>query len=215
VIRTIALTTTLLLGTIAVAQTPDPATCPLHAEHMKAEGKQTTDSDHKQHVEGMAQPMAAEKSPYTDRTALPIKALTQDAMDGYHNGTGMGLAIPAEMNGYPGPRHILDMADKLELTAEQRAKLQPIYDRMHKEAVRIGGEVIDLERALDADFARATMTEAELSSLTREISERQGRLRFVHLQAHLAAKGLLTPAQIEAYTALRGYSSDAQHAHAH
>lgn len=170
---------------------------------------------HKEHTESAAPPVAAAKSPYTDRSALAIKALTQEAIDGYRKGTGMGLAIPAEMNGYPGPRHILDMADKLELTAEQRAKLQPAYDRMHEEAVRIGAEVIDLERKLDTGFAGATMTEAELSSLTREIAQRQGRLRFVHLQAHLVARSLLTAAQIQAYTALRGYSSDAPHTHEH
>jgi hypothetical protein len=49
-IRTIVLTATLLLATTLAAQSPDPVTCPMHAEHMKAaaasEGTQETQSDH-------------------------------------------------------------------------------------------------------------------------------------------------------------------------
>jgi hypothetical protein len=86
-------------------------------------------SMHQQHVEDTARPVATEKSPYTDRSVLPVKALTQDAMDGYRNGTGIGLAIPAEMNGYPGPRHVLDLADELELTATARLSMSSPFSR--------------------------------------------------------------------------------------
>ena len=30
-------------------------------------------------------------------------------------GRGMGLALAAELNGYPGPAHVLELADKLDL----------------------------------------------------------------------------------------------------
>jgi hypothetical protein len=48
VIKTIALTA-LLLGATVHAQSSDPATCPLHAEHMKAASEGTTTS-HEDHV---------------------------------------------------------------------------------------------------------------------------------------------------------------------
>jgi hypothetical protein len=48
--KTIALTTTFFLGVAVHAQSPDPATCPMHAEHMKAaaasEGTGKSHSDH-------------------------------------------------------------------------------------------------------------------------------------------------------------------------
>ncbi len=146
------------------------------------------------------------QSPYTANTANDVKALSPEALDGYRNGTGMGMAIPAELNGYPGPRHILDLGDKLQLTAEQRTRIGAIYDSMHADAVRLGAEIVDLETKLDRGFAQKTMTQRELDSLTSEIAVRQGRLRFVHLKAHLAAKDVLTAAQIQQYAKLRGYA---------
>ena len=38
-------------------------------------------------------------------------------------GRGMGLALAAELNGYPGPSHVLELADKLKLSAEDKAAL--------------------------------------------------------------------------------------------
>jgi Spy/CpxP family protein refolding chaperone len=175
-------------------------------------------SMHKEHAAAAAVPerstKAGESSPYAGRTDLPIKALTSEALDDYRSGTGMGLAMPAEMNGYPGPRHVLDLAEPLQLTSEQRSRLQAIFDPMHAEAVRLGAEIIDLERKLDAGFSQSTMTETQLTALTRNIADRQARLRFDHLRAHLATKEVLTPAQVEAYNRLRGYSkNEATHAH--
>ena len=154
--------------------------------------------DHEHH-------MHSAQSPYVAESANAVKALSPEALDAYRNGTGMGMAIPAELNGYPGPRHILDLADKLQLTGEQRSRIESIYDAMHAGAVRLGAEIVGLETKLDRGFARKTMTPQELESLTSQIAERQGHLRFVHLQAHLAAKDVLTPEQVRQYAKLRGY----------
>ena len=155
--------------------------------------------------------LSAMTSPYTDRVNLPIKALSEDQMKAYREGTGMGLAIPAEMNGYPGPRHLLDMADHLQLTDAQRASLKAIFDPMHSDAIRLGGEIIDLERKLDEAFARGTASDDEAQRLTREIAVRQGQLRFVHLRAHIAAKKLLNADQIAMYEQMRGYGGEHKH----
>lgn len=147
----------------------------------------------------------AHASPYAGRTGLAVKALTDEAIEALRTGKGMGLAMPAELNGYPGPRHVLDMADALALTAEQRAAMQELFDRMLAAAVRIGSEIVDLEARLDRAFASGSITSEELASLTRQIAERQGSLRFTHLEAHIAAKALLTAEQVAGYNRARGY----------
>lgn len=158
-----------------------------------------------EHAKHAAPAKSAEPSPYVDRTSLSVKALTPEAIDEYKQGHGMGMAIPAELNGYPGPRHVLDMADALELTAEQKTRLKAIYDSMHDAAVPLGLRIIDRETALDSAFAGGAADAATITSLTREIAELQGRLRAVHLSAHVATKALLTPRQIAAYASARGY----------
>ncbi len=134
---------------------------------------------------------------------LLATTLSPETLDAYRNGNGMGMAMPAEMNGYPGPRHVLDLGEQLGLSAQQRAGIQAIFEAMHSEAVRLGGEIIEREETLDRGFAGKTMTSAELESLTKGIAERQGRLRYVHLKAHLAVKELLTEEQVREYRKLR------------
>jgi Spy/CpxP family protein refolding chaperone len=149
--------------------------------------------------------MKSAEAPYTNRTSLAVKALTPEAIEEYKQAHGMGMAIPAELNGYPGPRHVLDMADELELTAEQKTRLKSIYDSMHDAAVPLGMQIIDRETQLDTSFASGAAKEETVAALTREIGELQGRLRNVHLSAHIATKALLTPHQVEMYVAARGY----------
>lgn len=52
----------------------------------------------------------ADTSPYTGLQERPIKALSDQQIDDLREGRGMGLALPAELNGYPGPRHVLGLA---------------------------------------------------------------------------------------------------------
>ena len=176
----------------ALAQSMDPATCPMHEQHT-----------------------ASAASPYVGRTALPVKALTPETIAAYQNGTGNGMALPAEMNGYPGPRHVLDLGDKLQLTGAQKTAIQQIFDRMHATAVQLGPQIIDREKALDALFASGSASDAEVARLTGEIAELQGRLRATHLQAHIAAKAILTADQVKAYDVERGYASGGEHQHHH
>lgn len=165
---------------------------------LAAVGASAQTADHSMHA-GHAQ------SPYAPRAGQAIKALTDAQVKEYREGKGMGLAIPAELNGYPGPRHVLDMADALQLTAEQRARMQAVFDSMHARAVTLGEEIIALEQELDRAFAGKTITSERLAVLTRSIGERNGTLRAVHLEAHLAARAILTAEQIAKYGILRGY----------
>jgi Spy/CpxP family protein refolding chaperone len=144
-------------------------------------------------------------SPYAGQEVRAIKALSAEDMQALLNGQGMGLAKAAELNHYPGPRHVLDLATQLQLSETQRAETQRIYDRMHQEAVRFGTLVVDKERELDHLFATEAVDSQTLQHVTRQIAQLQGDLRLAHLQAHLEMKRVLSPEQIDTYDALRGY----------
>ena len=117
----------------------------------------------------------------------------------------MGFALAAELNGYPGPLHVLELADQLELNGEQRQQVQRLFDSMKAEATSVGASLIEQETALDRAFAANHISEPALAQLTSQIGESQGRLRAVHLKYHLDTRALLSPAQRERYASLRGY----------
>lgn len=150
-------------------------------------------------------------SPYAHEGSDRVKTLTQEEVDGLLAGEGMGLARPAEMNGYPGPRHVLDMADSLRLTPEQRDGARAIFEAMQDGAQALGRRVLEVEEALDSLFASGAVAEPVLEEKVGEAARLQGELRLVHLRAHLEMRALLTPHQIHEYGRLRGYAG----AHAH
>ncbi len=158
----------------------------------------------------------AAESPYKGLQTRSIKALSDDEVRGLREGAGMRLALPAELNGYPGPKHILELEKELALTPEQKGAIQQLYDRMHGEAVSIGTKVVELEKALDEAFRDAKIDAKRLSELTGEIAALQGRLRYTHLVTHIEARGLLTKHQLHEYSRLRGYGDGASgHRHQH
>jgi Spy/CpxP family protein refolding chaperone len=148
-------------------------------------------------------------SSYAGQEKREVKALSHEEIQALLSGQGMGLAKAAELNHYPGPKHVLDFGARLPLSEAQRAETQRIYDRMHQEAVRLGALIVDKEKELDRLFAAQAAQSDTLRSLTKQLAQLQGELRFVHLQAHVEMKRLLSPEQVEAYDALRGYTASA------
>jgi Spy/CpxP family protein refolding chaperone len=164
---------------------------------------QTAPPDRPAHDPAMHQHAA---SPYAGQAGSEVKALSPDEMKALKEGSGMGMAKPAELNHYPGPRHVLDMKDEIGLSSAQTAELQAIYDRMHSTAVVLGGQIIAKEKALDDEFASGTIDKSTLADLTSRIGALQAALRAVHLSAHLETRSVLTPEQIARYDSLRGYA---------
>jgi Spy/CpxP family protein refolding chaperone len=161
---------------------------------------------------GLATPLAAQThSPYAGAAPQEIKALSPAEIADLQAGRGMGLARPAELNGYPGPMHVLELAEPLGLSAAQRAASTAIMTRMREAATALGAQIVDAERALDRAFADNTIDPQTLQAQTASIASLQGRLRAVHLAAHLEQRALLAAAQIERYMSLRGYAA----AHSH
>lgn len=158
----------------------------------------------------LASPAAAQHhqhtpSPYTGMEQRGIKALGEQQVTDLRAGRGMGLALAGELNGYPGPLHVLELADKLQLTAEQRHRVQQLYDVMKVEAAAVGEKLIEQESALDREFAEQRISPASLTRLTAQIGETHGALRAVHLKYHLATAELLSMHQRHRYAELRGY----------
>lgn len=149
---------------------------------------------------------AQSPSPYLEAQDRPIKALALDRQAGLLAGAGLGYAMAAELNGYPGPKHVLELAGELELSVEQQAAVQASFDRMHVAAVALGAELVAAEGELDRRFAHRHLDEAKLRELTARIGEVEGKLRFAHLAAHLETDALLTDAQRSRYAELRGYA---------
>jgi Spy/CpxP family protein refolding chaperone len=152
--------------------------------------------------------------PYAGPAARPVKALSDQQIADLKAGRGMGLALAAELNGYPGPMHVLELATPLGLNDDQRAKVAGLFDAMKREAVPLGERLIAVETALDRQFADRTITAASLGEATRDIASLQGELRLAHLKYHLATLELLTPEQAARYATLRGYGSG-QHTPGH
>jgi hypothetical protein len=159
--------------------------------------------------------LVGQESPYAGLKDREVKALSQEEAKAYREGAGMGLALAAELNRYPGPKHVLELADKLALAPEQLEGVQRSYDAMQAEAVRLGHQIIDAETQLDHAFAAETVDPETLASLTGRIGELQGKLRFVHLRAHLETRSILTRHQRMLYQQLRGYGSEHHHGHKH
>ncbi|HEX9705440.1 MAG TPA: periplasmic heavy metal sensor [Gemmatimonadales bacterium] len=132
-------------------------------------------------------------------------------MDDLLNGRGAGFARTAELNGYPGPRHVLDRGDHLTLSAEQRTSIEAIFAAMQTDATRLGAEIVDRERALAAAFAQRTVSPGSLAARVDTLGTLYARLRARHLGAHIETTALLTPEQIGRYSEMRWY--EGEHAH--
>lgn len=158
---------------------------------------------------------AQAQSPYAGEQTREVKTLSPDEVKGYLSGEGQGMAKAGELNHYPGPKHVLSMAGHLALTDDQRRRIESISTAMTAAAVPLGGRIVDAERELDAAFAGGTIDEAALRVATARIGELQGRLRAVHLSAHLATRAVLTREQVSAYDRMRGYDSSGEAMHHH
>lgn len=149
---------------------------------------------------------SAAEQPYAGQESRAVKSLSDDDTKALLSGMGMGLAKPAELNHYPGPKHAIDLAPDLGLSNEQLAEARGAFDAMKAEATRLGSEIVAKEEALDRLFASGNATDAGVSAATAEIAALQGRLRATHLRAHLRMREIMTPAQIATYDAKRGYT---------
>ena len=156
---------------------------------------------------------ASEKanSPYAGQEKRQIKSLSAKDVDDLLNGRGWGLAKAAELNGMPGPAHILEMADQINLDKDQNTAIQSMFNKMKAKAIKIGTKLVQLEKELDLMFANKSITQEILGIQLDKIAKVRSKLRQVHLETHLKTPAILTRHQIVTYNQLRGYTGGASH----
>ncbi|MHA1114148.1 MAG: hypothetical protein ACTSRY_06545 [Alphaproteobacteria bacterium] len=120
---------------------------------------------------------AGHSSPYAGEEKRDIKTLSAADIDDLRNGRGWGFAKAAELNGLPGPTHLLEMKTEIALSPAQIEAVETLFAEMKAAAVPLGARLVEV----------------------------RGDLRFVHLATHLRTPALLSAAQIADYNRLRGY----------
>lgn len=159
---------------------------------------------------GIAFGQAGQGSRYAGQEHREIKSLSPDDIRELRRGAGWGFAKAAELNGVPGPLHLLELKDRIPLTAAQIGKVSAIYEDMRSRAIGQGERLIELERRLEGQFRTREISDRRLRTLLAEISEVRGDLRYTHLSAHIAVSKFLTEKQIARYNALRGYNGSSR-----
>ena len=152
-------------------------------------------------------PPAASYSGFDKRKVASFSDVDMAAM---LDGRGMGFALPAEINGYPGPMHVLELADQLGLTPVQRSAMQQLFERMKVRAQQAGARYVAAEQAVDQAFRSGNANAFIIADLVREADQRRAEKRLAHLETHLEAAPLLTAEQLANYAALRGYGKNVQ-----
>jgi Spy/CpxP family protein refolding chaperone len=147
----------------------------------------------------------AETSLYAGMQNRGLKALSEQQIEDLRAGRGMGLAMAAELNSYPGSAHVLELASALNLSDDQHARTRALFEEMRNTAVPLGNAVLAKEGELDEAFASGRIDDGALRRILTEISRLQGELRYTHLKYHLAMRDVLSSDQIDAYNRLRGY----------
>jgi Spy/CpxP family protein refolding chaperone len=162
------------------------------------------------------QPSANQQAtPYAGQQDRAIKSLSaQDAQD-WLDGKGMSLAKAAELNGYPGPMHTLELAAPLQLSDAQRDASKQLMMTHKDEVRRLGADLVQAERALDQAFVKRSIDQTNLKAMTQRIGELQAAIRESHLRTHLLQTAILTSKQVAQYITLRGYDSQTPQKHNH
>lgn len=144
-------------------------------------------------------------SPYAGQELREIKTLSSEDIAELKRGGGWGLAKAAELNGVPGPSHVLEMKRHIGLSADQKASTQRIFEQMREDAMVEGKRLIAAEMALEIGFREGSSDQHSLRARLRQIEAIRANLRYVHLAAHLRMMGVLKEEQVKRYNELRGY----------
>jgi hypothetical protein len=159
-------------------------------------------------LSGIAFAESSHHSKYAGEQTREIKSLSADDVAELRRGGGWGLAKAAELNGLPGPIHILELKEQIGLTADQTAAIRALYDDMKNKAVPAGARLIALEKELDRSFRDGSITDASLRTMLDRIAKARRNLRYIHLSTHLKTPEILSKTQIARYNTLRGYAED-------
>ncbi len=149
------------------------------------------------------------KSKYAGQQSRSIKSLSAADIAELRRGGGWWMAKAAELNGVPGPAHLLELKDRIPLTPGQVVRIEALRADMTSKAIVHGERLIALEARLEKHFRERSVTDDILRDMLSRIAETRRELRYAHLSTHLKTPEILTHAQIARYNTLRGYGGDA------
>ena len=146
--------------------------------------------------------------PYAGQQARSIKALSDADIAGLLEGSGAGFAKAAELNGYPGPAHVLELSAQLRLDASQESETRELLSAHKERARKLGFELVAAERELDRLFTQKLADASAVDQATQQVGRLQAQVRAEHLKTHLTQAAMLRPEQIRQYAVLRGYAAE-------
>ena len=100
---------------------------------------------------------------------------------------------------------MLELAEPLGLSEEQRRVTEKLFARMQDEAKALGEQWVAAERALDQLFSARKADVTSVQAASAAAAQAQGALRAAHLRYHLEMIRVLDAAQVARYQELRGY----------
>jgi uncharacterized cupredoxin-like copper-binding protein/Spy/CpxP family protein refolding chaperone len=133
-------------------------------------------------------------------------ALSDEEIEEYRAGAGMGYAKAAELNHFPGPMHVLELARQLGLSSEQHTAVERLMKEHKADARAIGAQLVESEAEVEALFRAGQVDEAALARAVRTAAALRGEYRLSHLETHRRMRGLLTAEQVARYDSLRGHA---------
>jgi Spy/CpxP family protein refolding chaperone len=156
---------------------------------------------------------AAGESPYSGEEQRRVASLSEKEIESLMRGDGMGFAKLAELNHFPGPKHVLDLSEQLGLSTSQVDATRQLYEEMRRNAVKCGEQLVQAESRLDEAFKDGSVSAASLEAALLDIEKIRAHLRYIHLESHLRQTAILTTEQVARYDELRGYRRHAARAH--
>jgi Spy/CpxP family protein refolding chaperone len=115
------------------------------------------------------------------------------------DGRGFGLAFAADQNGYPGPLHVLELKDRLQLTPAQETQMRALFATMLDQARPRAERLAAAEARLRRLFADGVADDAAVRAAVADTEAARADLRLAHLSAHLRARDVLTETQRRTY----------------
>ena len=123
---------------------------------------------------------------------------------------GQAGALPCPLNSMdtPAPAHVLELADELGLSDNQKQRMEATFEVMREDAISKGELLIAAERKLDHGFKSGSLDATSLERLIDAAEAARADLRYVHLSRHLVTLEVLDADQVRKYSELRGYAAD-------
>ncbi len=98
-------------------------------------------------------------SPYAGQHTRPIKSLSAYGVTELGRGGGWEFVRAAELNGMPGPAHLLELKDEIPLSAQYVAAVSAVFEEMLGEAVSGGEHLVAQERTLEVAVRAGTVSD--------------------------------------------------------